>query len=527
MAPRAMVAQASDDPATYLNKHRSYIVTIADTRPLIHESNVQYRTSISLSFDDECGDTEAVSRWQLFREGRGHSEASKRGSNNLRAVEWVRPDGNADGSSSRFFTHWPCDESFDGFSIIWAPDASGDGSAQVSFQLRCNFLSTDFSLIKGVKGIPVRLNCRTEVVSQNSPLQAESCYCKIKTFRDHGAERKLNNDRLQVNANICRFKQKLTRNQRGGGYDESSVKGPSSTKSRGNAGAASYKEVGQTSRQLKDHISMLGKKLASGRDCSQFYLIDSRDDDTAMGSTNDSQTSDMPASEVPVLDPDSSASSSYSRSANSPAQNFRLAPQDWKRGSTANQHPLSGYTLNPFIAASRADMLFSFGPVCYEDGNSSPFSTEYCNEPTRIARVQEPEDETEPMEWIEAVDVDVAYRAIAPASAGRMLCVYVKASISGMPLGDGYLRAIYLDKRDCQTFLTSVCTSNGIDPAAVVEVFYYETSGLYVEVEDATIESLRECQEISANFEVLNGSDHVFDNSWDAGEQYRLQLSFR
>ena len=65
---------------------------------------------------------------------------------------------------------------FDGISFRW------NGKAGVSINIRFNFLSTDFSRIKGVKGIPLRLHVATHAVAESTPL--ERCYCQIKLFRD-------------------------------------------------------------------------------------------------------------------------------------------------------------------------------------------------------------------------------------------------------------------------------------------------------------------------------------------------------
>src|SRR5690606_4506908 len=83
--------------------------------------------------------------------------------------------------------------SFDGFSVIWTPGANG--AAEVNIAVRFNFLSTDFSHSKGVKGIPVRLCAKTspyplDTTKPAADASAEICFCKAKLFRDHGAERK-------------------------------------------------------------------------------------------------------------------------------------------------------------------------------------------------------------------------------------------------------------------------------------------------------------------------------------------------
>lgn len=103
-------------------------------------------------------------------------------------------------------------DSFDGFCVTW--NAAPGLRPSCELQFRCNFLSTDFSRSKGVKGIPVRLCAKSEEVgfssdrnpSSNTP---EICYCKIKLFRDHGAERKLSNDEAAVRRAIKKIEDQL------------------------------------------------------------------------------------------------------------------------------------------------------------------------------------------------------------------------------------------------------------------------------------------------------------------------------
>lgn len=104
-------------------------------------------------------------------------------------------------------------QSFDGFSVTWVGDLALL-IPECNIPLRFNFLSTDFTRSKGVKGIPLRLCAKTtQVTMENSPCatdKPDTCYCRIKLFRDHGAERKLSNDRTnimkaieKVNKQVC------------------------------------------------------------------------------------------------------------------------------------------------------------------------------------------------------------------------------------------------------------------------------------------------------------------------------------
>lgn len=107
--------------------------------------------------------------------------------------------------------------SFDGFCVTWTA-SPGTGSSECALPVRFNFLSTDFSHSKGVKGVPVRLCAKTEVVSPNGLNEkAELCFCRIKLFRDHGAERKLSNDVAYVKKTIEKFKHQISHAEHPGG----------------------------------------------------------------------------------------------------------------------------------------------------------------------------------------------------------------------------------------------------------------------------------------------------------------------
>ncbi|KAF3931740.1 hypothetical protein ABW19_dt0208970 [Dactylella cylindrospora] len=206
-APTAMIRHPDEIPVTYLNKGQAYTMSIVDTSPPpVMDGNLRYRTFIRISFQDEGQRQRAATCWQLWKEGRGTNEAHQRGGK-LQAVEYVATSINGEDEKRRGRVDIDT-ASFDGFSVIWSP---GSGSFETIVSVRFNFLSTDFSHSKGVKGIPVRLCAKTELLSSGSPQssnnQPEVCYCKVKLFRDHGAERKLANDILHVKKTMDKLKQ--------------------------------------------------------------------------------------------------------------------------------------------------------------------------------------------------------------------------------------------------------------------------------------------------------------------------------
>lgn len=214
-----MIKQSDEIPITYLNKGQAYSISVADTTPPPPSSQpCKYRTYIRVSFEDEQQRSKPSACWQLWKEGRGSSEAYQRGGK-LLAVEYVDPNQSGEESQRNRQVEIQ-NTSFDGFCVTWTGNPAA-GTADCALSVRFNFLSTDFSHSKGVKGIPVRLCAKTEFLTPNDAVTglptSEVSYCKVKLFRDHGAERKLSNDIAHVKKNMEKLKQQIAQTELGGG----------------------------------------------------------------------------------------------------------------------------------------------------------------------------------------------------------------------------------------------------------------------------------------------------------------------
>jgi hypothetical protein len=149
-------------------------------------------------------------------EVRGKNELCQRGGK-LLAVEFVDSleGGDEDGRAARVELQ---QKLLDGFGIIWSASPCSSTSS-CSIPVRFNFLSTDFSHSKGVKGIPVRLCVKTELLAPKVDIgvasEPELCYCIVKLFRDHGAERKFYNDMKNVKKTIEKLKHQIAEAERG------------------------------------------------------------------------------------------------------------------------------------------------------------------------------------------------------------------------------------------------------------------------------------------------------------------------
>jgi hypothetical protein len=208
-----MTRSAEEIPITYLNKGQAYTMSVFDTMPLAPTvSLIQYRTFIRVSFEDEQQRAKPSACWQLWKEGRDTNEAHQCGGM-LLAVDYVDPNEGGDNETRRPQIKRES-ASFDGFCVTWVPNLS-TGSSHCSIIVRFNFLSTDFSYSKGVKGALVRLCAKTEMVIPSSTESSfagepEVCFSKVKLFRDHGAERKLSSDVAYVKKTIEKLKQQIS-----------------------------------------------------------------------------------------------------------------------------------------------------------------------------------------------------------------------------------------------------------------------------------------------------------------------------
>lgn len=87
-------------------------------------------------------------------------------------------------SSSQSYIHFVDPSRSKGIHCIQYPDFDRivfewNGKQGATLYVRFNCLSTDFSRIKGVKGIPLRLHMET-----TNSQRVESTFCRIKLFRD-------------------------------------------------------------------------------------------------------------------------------------------------------------------------------------------------------------------------------------------------------------------------------------------------------------------------------------------------------
>jgi hypothetical protein len=492
-APTAMIKQADEIPVTYLNKGQAYSLSIVDTNtPVPVIPGTQYRTYVRISFEDEQQRQKPGVCWSLWKEGRGTNEAHQRGGK-LQAVEFVEAGQPAEGDDKRTRIELES-ASFDGFSVIWTPGANG--TPECSIAVRFNFLSTDFSHSKGVKGIPVRLCAKTSVLPANSSqstsdVTPEICYGKVKLFRDHGAERKLSNDVAHVKKTIDKLKQQIAQ-------AESGVKDFSKRKRASQSKGTDAQRPGKVQKHKRTWSMSSASSAGGGAPRAPLE----EDLHSKLQTLQDMFTSTRPVSVLYLRgdsldDPDLHPVTLVGE----PADLTKVDSRDvtaWQERS--GQGSVAGSSLvspspSSLSLASQASVV---GPGSQWTGFDGPgsggrSSRQGSDQPTKINKT---DDAGNLSGWIEALGVDSSYRPPPERVIKPVACFYILRQAPSDGDSKEYHKAVYLAQRTLQDFNTRIAAKWNIDPTKVLRTTHVLQRGLEVEMDDDVIQELKEGQDM-------------------------------
>lgn len=527
----------NDVPVSYLNKRQTYKISIQDTRP--EPSNgcpTTYRTFIRVSFHEEKQRAHPDQHWQLWKEGRGMNEAQQHGGK-LQAIEYVSQPG-APGQHSNIHLE---KDTIDGFCITWSVAPGHRLVCEVQF--RCNFLSTDFSRSKGVKGIPVRLCAKNEVVGFPSAMgpslaEPEVSFCKIKLFRDHGAERKLTNDEAAIKRAIKKAEDHM-KELTGDDEDEpvpittTSGKrkaGDISPSARRPAKLARYKRAASVSSEGSSQGPVGGDGDVTQKLANLNRLLRSRLDVTWFALRGD-ETDDPDLRPIELTD-------RTTRPASEPSPEIKLKRmQRSGTGLTESSAASTGLSNDPVSPSQRRSNYLQVPTPVTSTHNSADWSPalkqESCADSStlnvqQLASPEEPVDSTRvnlgQARFVQALDVDTNYRPLPePAQKPGKLrmqtlsrdfqlililvaCFYVKLVFENVSSDGNLHRACYLYERTADAFISTIARKANITPRDVVKVAYMKNSGswqIQVGVDDDLILHLPEGQDMLAEFSVV------------------------
>ena len=503
-----MIKYPDEVPVTYLNKGQAYAVNISDSvgfGPM--PGPIKYRTVIRISFEDEQQRQKPSACWQLWKEGRGLAEAHQRGGK-LQAVEYVDPNPGGDDEGKRPRVELDA-ASFDCFSVIWSP-SPGSVAASCSVAVRFNFLSTDFSHSKGVKGIPVRLCAKTEIIYPGTPdspqvPSSEVCFCKVKLFRDHGAERKLSNDVAHIKKTIDKLKQQITQVENGvkevGKRKRSSGdKGCNNRPSKipKHKRTCSVSSQGSNNRPLVEEdfhmkLATMQDMFTSTRPVSVLYLKGYEEDDPDIYPVVlPGEPTDL--TKVGQID----QSVSWDRKTNSettPSNSCVVSPSPSSRSAPAGSRitdPATFTKSTPFVSNQVLPSTWEHFPQV-PISNFSGFTN------ATVKAQRGPEDESLP-DWLKAFDVNPSYKAPPNRVIMPVACFYVLIKVpSSLPENDFY-RAVYLMKRTVKDLIASIAMKCGIEPTQVSRILRINPKGLKIMVDDDLVRELPEGQDMVVEF---------------------------
>ncbi|OCL15351.1 hypothetical protein AOQ84DRAFT_370448 [Glonium stellatum] len=533
-APTAMIKHADEIPVTYLNKGQAYSIAIVDTAPIQTPAvPVKYRTFIRISFEDEQQRQRPAACWQLWKEGRGTNEAHQRGGR-LQAVEFVDPSQVGGGDAQGRPRIELESASFDGFAVTWTPVLNA--APECSVAVRFNFLSTDFSHSKGVKGIPVRLCAKTELLTslQGSPpdtSSAEICYCKVKLFRDHGAERKLSNDIAHVKKTIDKLKQQIAqaesgmkdfgKRKRSGSISKATAssrpgKVPKHKRTWSMSSASSTGNRAPVEEDLHLKLATLQDMFSSTRPASVLYLKGDELDDpdlhpvALIGEPQDLTKIDTNV-DTAMWERQSSNTGATS-SIVSPTPSSQSLHSGDRRGSVF-QHPA------PFNPPSRMSSNEWRNLPQTATGDIQPVIAQQTISPPDLpVKVQKPhaDDHGTLTGWIEALGVDYTYQPPPERIVKPIACFYVQPRFTGKAPEDSYYRAVYLMQRTLKDLVNGIASKLNIEPTKVIRTLRINRQGLQILFDDEAVRELPEGQDMTAEFHEITPQSPT-KREWDAG----------
>lgn len=511
-APTAMIKHADEIPVTYLNKGQAYTISIVDSLGVTSSpSPVRYRTVVRISFEDQQQRQRPAACWQLWKEGRGLAEAHQRGGK-LQAVEYVDPNQGADPQAKLFQVELE-KSSFDCFSVTWSP-AQGAASAECSVGVRFNFLSTDFSHSKGVKGIPVRLCAKTEIICPGTPDSPpgpilEVCFCKVKLFRDHGAERKLSNDIAHIKKSIEKLKQQvnqvesgtkdLGKRKRSGSIVKSGSSRPAkvpkhkrtwSLSSEGSGGRPALEE------DLHTKLTTLQNMFSSTRPYSSLSLPGYEDDDpdlypvalpgqlplvTSGRSLDRTLSQEQKVSEA-TSPTNSSVSPSSDHSTAAPTKPSRQPDLSEMGGESRLQDEWETFTHFTDTGFAHHDLQ----------------AVEAFPNPT--IKVQRSQSTSDMREWVNTTGVDPDYKAPPERTNKPVACIYALIKTPLSPANDDCYQAVYLAERSVTELVNKLAVKCGIDPRRINRTVQVNHKGLKIMVDNAVVRELPEGQDMVVEF---------------------------
>ena len=189
-AATAQWVRKDEDRCTYMNKGQFYGVTL-EYRPnpteSLHNDMSDVKSVVMLVFRDAKNPEDEVNAWEFWHQRQPTSKQ--------RII-----DAETNNISEECGITQIEDVSYNAIAVYWNPLQK---PAFISVAVQC--LSTDFSVQKGVKGLPMHLQVDTYL---KNPQDGEydivhRSYCQVKVFCDKGAERKFRQEERRATRKVA------------------------------------------------------------------------------------------------------------------------------------------------------------------------------------------------------------------------------------------------------------------------------------------------------------------------------------
>ena len=189
-AATAQWVRKEEDRCTYLNKGQFYGLTL-EYRPNPSEpfpgSMKQVKSVVMLVFRDAKNPEDEINAWDFWHQRQPTSKQ--------RII-----DAETNNMTEQCGISHIEDVSYNAIAVYWNPL---EKAAFISCAIQC--LSTDFSLQKGVKGLPLHLQVDTYCrgLSESEYDLVHRSYCQVKVFCDKGAERKFRQEERRATRKVA------------------------------------------------------------------------------------------------------------------------------------------------------------------------------------------------------------------------------------------------------------------------------------------------------------------------------------
>ncbi|KAJ5793322.1 uncharacterized protein N7503_009300 [Penicillium pulvis] len=481
--PTAMIHDPNDTPVTYLNKGHQYTLSVSDSTPPLVNGLVHYRTSVRVSFEEPEHVANPAACWSLWTGARGHEGNQENG--NKHAVEMVDlVQGNKDPSYPVHLER----TSLDGFCVTWCANPS-TGRSGCTIGIRFNFLSTDFSHSKGVKGAPLRLCAKTETAL---PGTAESSFCYVKLFRDHGAERKMFNDVSQLKRAIEKRKQDFLKAESGDSLGK---------RKRGSRSVYSNDQIPEKERKaelrsrMDAELASMQQIFYSNRPVTTLCLRGEHKDDPDL---------------FPVFLEDQTHLTTKSQ----PHLQIVTPPSTLTGASShTSQSSVDPQLPGPQRDAENIEWIGRSGP-------SGQYSSSVGSEDPSDSITTTHTSPAVPMISTEDAELmDVDSKSNAPAK-----CLYLRFHQNGVQKDD-YHTAVYLTEPTANELVDKISQKQNFNRDHRVHLFHLKPNGMKIMIDDDVVERIPNGQDMTAEVSELEGSNDT-DTNRDSVPTIDVRLSF-